>query len=155
MRKLILVLVLMATVAPLDAKANDVIRDRIVSELQQDGYAEIRVFRTFLGRLRFVAQNGTTRREIVVNPATGVILRDYLRVVSTTDGSSSNSGSSSGSGSSGGSTDDDDDDDDDDNSGSGGGGSGSGSGSGGSGSGGGDDDDDGGSDSDDDSGDDD
>lgn len=149
MRKLILVLVLLASVAPLDAKANDAIRDRIVSELQQDGYSEIRIFRTFLGRLRFVAQNGSNRREIVVNPATGVILRDYLRVVSTTDGSASNTGSSSGSGSSGGSP---DDDDDDDNSGSGSGNSGSGSGSGGSGSGNGDD---GGSDSGDDSDDDD
>lgn len=148
MKRLVLVLVLFASVAPFDAKANDAVRDRIVGELQQDGYSEIRVYRTFLGRLRFVAQNGKAKREIVVNPATGVILRDYLSVPSTAAGSSSGAGSNSGSGNSDSAAEDDDDDDDNGNSSSGSSGSGSGSGS--SGSGGDDGDSDSGDDSDDD-----
>jgi hypothetical protein len=129
-------------------------QDAVVAQLRDQGYSDIVVERTLLGRIRIVAVLGDTRREIILNPRTGEVLRD---VVFTSNGtaapqieraSGSSSSGSSGSGSSGssGSSDDDggdddggDDDGSDDsgsNSGSGGSGSnGSGSsGSGGSGS---------------------
>ncbi|QMU60011.1 MAG: hypothetical protein GKR98_07375 [Boseongicola sp.] len=102
------------------ADAADV-RDRIVAELQADGFTEIRISRTLLGRLRFVATSEDARREIVVNPSTGLILRDYLRILGAS-GSSGGSGSGSGTGGSGsgnesgGGGDDDGDDDDSDDS---------------------------------------
>lgn len=129
----------------------DTVRDRILSELSSDGYREVRISRTWLGRMRFVAQAPDRRREIVVNPSTGAILRDYVFITldedgkpsgiggSGSSGGSSESGGNSGSGS--GSDDDDDDDhssdddesdddseeDEEDNSGSGSENSGSGS----------------------------
>ena len=74
---LILCLALAPGVAAADAQT---VRDRIVRELRSEGYSEIRIYRTFLGRLRFVGRSPDARREIVVNPKTGVILRDYLRI---------------------------------------------------------------------------
>ena len=61
------------------------VRETIVSELQSEGYEEIRISRTWLGRTRFVAQNGRRYREIVVNPTTGVILRDYIKFLNFDD----------------------------------------------------------------------
>lgn len=131
-------------------------QQQVVRQLRAQGYRNIRVQRTWLGRVRIVADSRLGRREIVLNPSTGAILRDYLDRGS--DGRSGSGGGSSGSGSSGrdgsGGSDDDDDDDDDNSSGHGGGddddhddnsGQGSdnsGSGSGNSGGGGDDDDDD-------------
>ncbi|MBT8416855.1 MAG: hypothetical protein KJO42_05380 [Silicimonas sp.] len=99
------------------------VRDRIVSELRDDGYREIRMSRTLLGRLRFVATRRDAVREIVVNPFTGVILRDYVRFLRR-----------GGSGGDDDYDDDYDDDDYDDNSGKGSSNSGSGSSNSGSGS---------------------
>ena len=98
---LILCLALAPGVAAADGQA---VRDRIVRELREDGYREIRIFRTFLGRLRFVGEDSRSRREIIVNPSTGVILRDYMRFFDDDDDDDYNSGRSS--------YDDDDDDDD-------------------------------------------
>ena len=109
-RFLIVILLLAAPPALADA---DRVRDFVVRELREDGYSEIRITRTWLGRLRFVARNGDRRREIVVNPATGVILRDYIRWVRNSG--SQGGGSGNGSGGSGGEEDDDDDEDDDEN----------------------------------------
>jgi hypothetical protein len=114
--------------------------DDVVQQLTGQGYAEIRVDTTFLGRVRIVAMGDGGQREIILNPRTGEILRDLwvangdsapkVRIV---DPSGSGSGSHSGTGSgsdddddddTGGSGDDDDDDDGgdgDDNSGPGGG----------------------------------
>ena len=55
------------------------IDQKIVAQLQELGYDDIKIRRTLLGRLRITAQNGEFYREIVVNPVTGVILRDYWR----------------------------------------------------------------------------
>lgn len=50
----------------------------VVSQLRGQGYSEITVERTMLGRMRIVgARNGNTR-EIILNPRTGEILRDVL-----------------------------------------------------------------------------
>lgn len=104
--------------------------DAIVTELREQGYRQIEIRRTLLGRTRIIATSPSYDREIVLNPSTGVILRDLIRVrdkardddefESVVGGGDSRDGRS-GSSSSGGSRDDsDDDDDDDDNSGGGG-----------------------------------
>ena len=57
--------------------AADSVRDAIEDQLEDQGFDEIKVSRTLLGRLRFEAANATHLREIVINPVTGEILRDY------------------------------------------------------------------------------
>lgn len=52
--------------------------DRVVSMLQSDGYQNIEVERTWLGRIRIEAEKGEFEREIVLNRSTGEILRDYI-----------------------------------------------------------------------------
>ncbi|UWQ20870.1 hypothetical protein [Jannaschia sp. W003] len=55
----------------------DPVRD-VVAQLQAQGYQTIRVERTFLGRARIRAEApGGHRREIILNPRTGELLRDY------------------------------------------------------------------------------
>lgn len=107
MKALFLILCLAFATLPGDALA-DTFRDRVVEELTDDGFTQIRISRTLLGRTRFLATKPGARREIVMNPATGLILRDYLQIF----GDRGSSGSGSG-------YDDDDDDDDHDNSGRG------------------------------------
>jgi hypothetical protein len=127
MRILLVLFLAFGTVAE---AANTLVRDRIVAELQDDGYADIRISSTLLGRMRFIANKPGARREIVVNPRTGEVLRDYIRYLSV---GSSSSGSSGSSGS--GHNDDHKEDDDDHGGNSGSGSSNSGSGSSNSGSG--------------------
>jgi uncharacterized membrane protein YgcG len=96
----------------------------LVSQLRTQGFTRIEVSTTWLGRTRIVAESSNQRREIIFNPRTGEILRDFWR---RSDGKSGGGILSSGGGSSGpGSGDDedddedeDDDDDDEDNSGKG------------------------------------
>jgi hypothetical protein len=116
----------------------------VISQLERMGFRIIRQERTLLGRVRIVGTRRDGRREIIINPNNGEILRDLWsptgsgnRTSNIIEDKSGNSGSGSGG-------DDDDDDDDDD-----GGSDNSGSGSSNSGSGGGDDDDDSGGDDDD------
>jgi hypothetical protein len=125
----------------------------VTSQLKKMGFRITREERTLLGRVRIVATRSDGRREIIINPNSGEILRDLWTPVQGSKRTSDIISDKSGGGSSSSSDDDGDDDDDDDdgdessNSGS--------SGSSGSGSSGGDDDDDGGDDGgDDDSGDD-
>lgn len=51
--------------------------DQIVERLRAENYGEIRVQRTLLGRIRVTATGKSGDREIVLNPSTGAILRDY------------------------------------------------------------------------------
>ena len=112
-------------------------QDDIVERLVEAGFGQIEITRTLLGRVRIVATKGNVRRELVINPRTGEILRDVTIIAedrgaksgsSEGDGRSSNSGSGSDddkdeSDDDGGDDDDDDSDDDSDKSGSGGHGS--------------------------------
>jgi hypothetical protein len=106
-----------------------VTQEQIVAELRAEGYTRIEIRRTLLGRTRITATSPIYDREIILNPATGVIMRDLLRVRSGGGGSSNNAGGSGqgsgggsgsgtigGGGGGGGSSDDNDDDDDDDDS---------------------------------------
>lgn len=146
-----LILILCLALSPIAADADErAVRDRIVRELREDGYDDIRLFRTFLGRLRFIGEDGRSRREIIVSPKTGVILRDYVRFFDLDedderddrfdkddddDDYDENDESDD-------EDDDESDDEDDESDNSGSGSNNSGSGSNNSGSGGGDDDDD-------------
>jgi hypothetical protein len=52
--------------------------DAVVQQLREQGYVEFEVTRTLLGRIRVVAVAlDGTEREVVFNPATGEVLRDY------------------------------------------------------------------------------
>lgn len=63
--------------------AADGIRDSIVSQLKQQGYREIVISRTWLGRTRILARREGERREIIINPRTGEILRDLWHAEET------------------------------------------------------------------------
>lgn len=93
--------------------------DDVVAQLTLQGYQDITMTRTWLGRVRILAFRDGGTREIVLNPRTGEILRDLwtamdgsTRTVSIVDdvrsgggGSGSGKGSGSGSGSGDGSGD--------------------------------------------------
>ena len=51
--------------------------DQVTRQLAAQGYTEITVSKTWLGRIRVEASGGTATREIILNPRTGEILRDY------------------------------------------------------------------------------
>lgn len=46
--------------------------------LEDAGYTDITASRTFLGRVQIQARQGLMRREIVINPRTGEVLRDVM-----------------------------------------------------------------------------
>jgi hypothetical protein len=52
-------------------------QDIVTSSLQAQGFEVRLVHWTFLGRIRIIAVSADIRREIVINPTTGEILRDY------------------------------------------------------------------------------
>lgn len=54
----------------------DVYERTIVEQLQAEGFRSISTERTWLGRMRIVAENGDGQREIVINPNNGEVLRD-------------------------------------------------------------------------------
>ena len=58
------------------ATAQDV-AGSLLAQLSAQGYEVVYMQRTWLGRMRVVAENDAIRREIVFNPGTGEILRDY------------------------------------------------------------------------------
>lgn len=51
--------------------------DAIARQLRAQGYTSVEVSKTLLGRARIVARRKGELREIIVNPRTGEILRDY------------------------------------------------------------------------------
>ncbi len=111
MLKRFLILLFLILAAPTDALAQGMtVRDYYVRELREDGYQSVRVSRTFLGRYRFLGSKPGYRREIIVNPKNGAILRDYIQFT----GAGSSSGGNSGDPVYPGGGDDDDDYDDDD-----------------------------------------
>lgn len=76
-RRLVVLLMIVAFVAPITAYANDDLEKVLIDQLKQQGYSEFVVSFTLLGRMRIVAigEDGSGR-EIVVNPRTGEVLRD-------------------------------------------------------------------------------
>jgi len=97
--------------------------DQVAAQLKRMGYAEVTVSRTLLGRMRIVGTSSRYRREIVLDPRNGEILRDLrspldgssvVIAIGDDDGASHSAAGGSGSGSPGSDDDDDDDKDDDD-----------------------------------------
>ena len=87
--------------------------DAIVSQLGEQGYRRITVSRTLLGRVRILATAPGRRREIILNPRTGELLRDYMQS-SDDDDARDLIGDGSGRGRGRGGDDDGDDRDDSD-----------------------------------------
>lgn len=58
----------------------------ITQQLAAQGYDQIKVSKTFLGRVRVEAQRKGLEREIIFNPRTGEILRDYWEVEEDDEG---------------------------------------------------------------------
>ena len=81
----------------------------VVRQLEALGDDDIRICRTFLGRIRITAKSPLGEREIILNPSNGTILRDYIDREDDDDDDKDDDTDNSGSG--GGSDDDDDDDD--------------------------------------------
>lgn len=75
-RRTIPVYALAALLAAAPAHAQTVV-DQIIAQLEAQGFTAFDVSRTLLGRSRIVATSGDQQREIIVNPRTGEILRDY------------------------------------------------------------------------------
>lgn len=51
--------------------------DQLIRRLRAEGFDEIEMSRTLLGRVRITAEGPPGEREIILNPASGTILRDY------------------------------------------------------------------------------
>lgn len=104
-----LIAVLILTAMPVAA---DGLSDSVLSQLRQQGYNEIEMSRTWLGRTRIVARRDSERREIIINPRTGEILRDFwtdedeseaqILSVPSSRGAGESGGSDAGAGSGGG-----------------------------------------------------
>lgn len=76
-------------VAPAVALADiSVYAKQVEAELRKQGFTKISVGRSWFGRTLIHAQSKTERREIVLNPHTGEILRDYTRPLSGGGGAS-------------------------------------------------------------------
>lgn len=98
--------------------------DEVVRQLRQQGFSEILVESTLLGRTRIVAKSRNGTREIILNPRTGEILRDLwlartgssgaITIVDDSTGKGRGTGDGDDDGSDDGSDDNSDDEDDGD-----------------------------------------
>jgi hypothetical protein len=52
--------------------------DALEGQLRAEGFSIVEKRKTFLGRLRITATKGKFGRELVINPYTGEVFRDYL-----------------------------------------------------------------------------
>jgi hypothetical protein len=69
-----------AVFAPAIAVAGQ-FEDALITMLRAQGYTAFRTSKTWLGRLRITALSDTNRREIILNPRTGEVLRDFWEVI--------------------------------------------------------------------------
>ncbi|WP_238367300.1 hypothetical protein [Mesobacterium pallidum] len=60
-------------------QAADPVTNGVVAQLSDQGYRRIVIGKTFLGRMRIVATSGSERREIILDPRSGEILRDLTQ----------------------------------------------------------------------------
>ena len=95
------------------------LQDQVVDQLRAQGFTEIRVSRTLLGRIRIAAHGNGYEREIILNPRTGEILRDFwdkedgdAALISPDERDDDDDGPGSDDAEGGGGRDDDGDDDD-------------------------------------------
>ena len=76
LKRLLIPLVIAAGLLAPAARASST-EETIISELRDQGFTRIEIRRTLLGRTRILAESPAYEREIVLNPASGVILRDF------------------------------------------------------------------------------
>jgi len=62
------------------------VKDKLVSELKSQGFRNLSITRTWLGRTRITGSNGKFTRELVFNPYSGEILRDYWEEIKSDKG---------------------------------------------------------------------
>jgi hypothetical protein len=72
-RQLLLAVALWSLAGPALARP---VTERVARDLQRQGFTSVEITRTLLGRDRVVATGPDGRREVIVNPRTGEILRD-------------------------------------------------------------------------------
>ena len=77
----ILIVLAFLSLMPLGAARAETVAETVTRQLQAQGYTSVDSSYTWLGRLRIFARQGDLRREIVINPNTGEILRDLEQVV--------------------------------------------------------------------------
>ena len=82
-RFLIFLAIFLLMALPLRAQT---VIDQIAAQLREQGYTRIEVSNTLLGRARIEAKSRDWEREIIVNPRTGEILRDYWEARGKTAG---------------------------------------------------------------------
>ena len=70
----ITIALLLCLSVPAAAQTNE---NTIPATLERQGYRIVQIHWTLLGRIRIVAETDEVRREIVVSPDNGEILRDY------------------------------------------------------------------------------
>lgn len=56
----------------------ETVADQISRQLRNQGFGQVSVTQTWLGRTRIIGQSDKGQREIIVNPKTGEILRDLF-----------------------------------------------------------------------------
>ena len=88
MNKLLLAVLLSATTG--SAGLAGTIEQQLLAALRDQGYVVVEQSYTFLGRLRVIAKNGDSLREIVVNPGTGEVLRDLSVMTGSSDSADPN-----------------------------------------------------------------
>ena len=75
MKRLILALICAGTMGlPALGQTMDA---RITTSLEAQGYRIVTMYHTWLGRIYVIAESDAVRREMVFNPVTGEVLRDY------------------------------------------------------------------------------
>lgn len=89
--KLILSFTVLLGLAPFAASAQNTPNDAIMSALAENGYRIISTNKTWLGRIRIVAEKDGARREIVFIPGTGEVLRDFAMFLPTDSSDKSDS----------------------------------------------------------------
>lgn len=82
-RRLILGLVAVLAAGPASAQS---LADRVTRDLERQGMTSIETSRTLLGRTRIVGSGPEGRREVILNPRTGEILRDLWQPSGTGSG---------------------------------------------------------------------
>lgn len=73
----------------------DVYERTIVEQLEAEGFSSISTERTWLGRMRIIAENDRGQREIVINPNNGEVLRDLWMAEGGGQGAAGGSGNGS------------------------------------------------------------
>lgn len=81
MKRLIKTTALMLCLALPSAALSASAQDQIIAQLTGQGFSEFEVSRTWLGRTRIISESDLYWREIVFNPNTGEILRDYITLL--------------------------------------------------------------------------